>query len=62
MKHNFKEDGFFSIDYDFLYYYNENPTNYVNNYYDSSGNFIVEELIKSNKTAHTMIVENQIII
>lgn len=50
MKHNFKEDGFFSIDYDFLYYYNENPTNYVNNYYDSSGNFVVEELIKSNKT------------
>ncbi len=50
LKHNFKEDGFFSFDYDYLYYYNENPTNYTNNNYDADGNFIDQDLIKSNKT------------
>jgi outer membrane receptor protein involved in Fe transport len=50
LKHNFKEDGFFSIDYDYLYYYNENPTNYENNNYDTNGNFVDQELTKSNKT------------
>lgn len=50
LKHNFKEDGYFSFDYDYLYYYNENPTNYDNNYYDTDGNLIDQELTKSNKT------------
>ena len=50
VKHNFKENGFFSFDYDYLHYENENPTSYVTNYYDSDGNLIDEELTNSDKS------------
>ena len=50
VKHNFKEDGFISADYDYLHYDNENPTNYLNEYYDANGNFLYDEVVKSNKT------------
>ena len=49
VKHNFKKDGYFSIDYDYLHYDNENPTDYTNDYYDAEGNFLYQELIKSSK-------------
>lgn len=50
IKHNFKENAFFSFDFDYLHYENENPTNYVTNYYDSDGNLIDEELTNSDKS------------
>ena len=48
-KHNFKENGYVSVDYDYLTYDNENPNDYVNNYYDGDGNFLFEELTISDK-------------
>jgi len=50
IKHNFKESEYLSIDFDYLYFYNENPTNYSNSFYDENGDFEKEELTKSNKT------------
>ena len=50
IKHNFKENAFFSFDFDYLHYENENPTSYVTNYYDSVGNLIEEELTNSDKS------------
>jgi outer membrane receptor protein involved in Fe transport len=49
LKHNFKENGFISVDYDYLNYDNENPNDYINNYYDGDGNFLYQELTKSDK-------------
>jgi len=49
VKHNFKKDGFVSLDYDYLWYDNENPVEYVNDYYDDSDEFIDQELVKSSK-------------
>jgi outer membrane receptor protein involved in Fe transport len=49
IKHNFKEDGYISADYDYLHYDNENPTNYLNEYYDSDGSFLYDEIVKSDK-------------
>lgn len=49
LKHNFKENEFISIDLDYLYFYNENPTNYTNEFYDGSDNFLKEELTKTSK-------------
>jgi hypothetical protein len=49
IKHNFKEDGYISADYDYLHYENENPTNYLNEYYDADGSFLFDEILKSDK-------------
>ena len=48
-KHNFKEDGYVSADYDYLHYDNQNPTNYLNEFYDSDGSFLYDEIVKSDK-------------
>lgn len=50
LKHNFKEKGYISANFDYLYFYNENPTNYANSYYDGSGSFLKEEFTQANKT------------
>jgi hypothetical protein len=49
IRHNFKEDGYVSADYDYLHYYNENPTNYLNEYYDADGGFLFNEILRSDK-------------
>lgn len=49
IRHDFKEGGFVSADYDYLKYDNENPTDYVNEYYDENGEFLEEELLRSGK-------------
>lgn len=49
-KHNFEENEFFNVDIDYLYFYNENPTDYVNDFYDGQNNFLTQELTKSDKT------------
>lgn len=49
IKHNFKDDGYISADYDYLHYDNDNPTNYFNEYYDADGSFLYDETLKSEK-------------
>ena len=49
IKHNFKKDGYVSADYDYLHYENENPTNYFNEYFDAEGDFLFDEIVKSDK-------------
>jgi hypothetical protein len=49
-KHNFEEEEFFNMDIDYLYFYNENPTDYINDFYDGRDNFLYQELTKSDKT------------
>ena len=34
LKHNFEEDNFISFNMDYLYYKDENPTDYTNNFFD----------------------------
>lgn len=50
VKHNFKTDEYLSVNFDYLYWYNENPTNYSNSFYDENGDLIREELTNSDKT------------
>ncbi|MEM8846049.1 MAG: outer membrane beta-barrel family protein [Bacteroidota bacterium] len=50
LKHNFTENEFVSLDLDYLYYYDENPTDYVNSFFDGENNFLREELTLSDKT------------
>lgn len=50
IKHNFKEEEFFSFDLDYLKYNIENPTTYTNSFFDGNNNFLREELTKSEKT------------
>lgn len=49
LKHNFEEKESISIDLDYLYFFNDNPNDYNDTYYDGDGNFIKEELTKSSK-------------
>ncbi len=49
LKHSFKEKEYISADFDYLYFYNENPNDYINNYNDGDSNFLYEELTKSTK-------------
>ncbi len=59
LRHEFKKDGFINFDVDYLYYYDKNPTNYVNSYFDGNNNFLEEELTNSDKeTPVTVIVGN----
>jgi outer membrane receptor protein involved in Fe transport len=59
LRHDFKKDGFINFDIDYLYYIDENPTNYINSYFDGNNNFLEEELTNSDKeTPATIIVGN----
>ncbi len=49
IKHNFTDDEFISFDVDYLYYDNENPTNYTNSFFDADRDFLNEELLRSGK-------------
>ncbi len=48
-KHNFQKNEFVSLDVDYLYYEFNNPTDYVNDYFDSTGSFDYSELLRSRK-------------
>ncbi|MEO9511368.1 MAG: outer membrane beta-barrel family protein [Flavobacteriaceae bacterium] len=50
LKHDFTDDEYISIDLDYLYYYDENPTDYSNSFFDGENTFLREELTFSNKT------------
>lgn len=49
IKHNFTEDHFLSLDLDYLYYQDKNPTNYDNTFFDEDRNFSYNELSRSDK-------------
>lgn len=48
-QHQFKENETLTFDADYLYYKDNNPNDYVNTYFDGSGNFLLEELTHSGK-------------
>ena len=49
LQHNIKEGESFSIDMNYLWYHDSNPTNYVNNYYNGNGGFLSKENTSSGK-------------
>ncbi|WP_242119943.1 outer membrane beta-barrel family protein [Aestuariivivens sediminicola] len=49
VKHNFGEDEFISMDIDYLYYKDDNPTNYFNTFYDENRAIDREELLRTGK-------------
>ena len=49
LQHNLSAGGEISINADYLYYDNYNPTNYANNYYDGNGKFLFVQNINSSK-------------
>ena len=55
-KHNFKDDQFLSFDLDYLSYNIENPTNYINSFFDGSNNFLREERTTSDKITPINII------
>jgi Outer membrane protein beta-barrel family/Carboxypeptidase regulatory-like domain len=48
-KYNFQKDEFVSLDVDYLFYEFNNPTDYVNDFFDSTGSFTNSELLRSRK-------------
>ncbi|QNA46233.1 outer membrane beta-barrel family protein [Lacibacter sediminis] len=50
LQHNVKAGVEFTINADYLYYYNRNPTDYFNQYYNGSGSFLGDEKTTSGKT------------
>jgi len=50
LKHQFSDQSYISFDVDYLNFYNENPTDYVNTITDGAGQFASEQLIRSDKT------------
>lgn len=49
LKHTFREGETLNVDADFLYYKDNNPTDYLNTYMDGDGNFDFEEQARSGK-------------
>ena len=49
LKHNFAEDKFISFDIDYLYYKDNNPTNYENSFFDENRTFLNTEFLRSGK-------------
>lgn len=49
LQHRFKEDQTLSFDLNYLWYHDNNPTDYVNEYYDAQGDYLFSELTKSTK-------------
>jgi len=56
LKHNFEVEKFINFDVVYLYFYDENPTDYTNSFFDGNDNFLREELTKSDKTTPINIV------
>ena len=48
-QHHFNKDSRLNFDADYLYYYNENPTNYLNTYTNGQGDLLFEETTRSGK-------------
>ncbi|MEP6845760.1 MAG: outer membrane beta-barrel protein [Panacibacter sp.] len=48
-QHTFKPDEKITINADYLYYKDKNPSNYLNDYYDGTGSFLFRENVQSNK-------------
>lgn len=49
LQHTIKPDEIFSANFDYLYYHDNNPVNYLNSYFDGSGVFLWDTKIKSSK-------------
>ncbi|MDT0646302.1 outer membrane beta-barrel family protein [Zunongwangia sp. F260] len=49
IKHNFTEDHFLSLDLDYLYYRDNNPTSYENIFFDGDRNFSNTQFTRSDK-------------
>jgi hypothetical protein len=49
LQHNFTPDQKLSLDADYLYYTDNNPNNYINNYYTGHGTFLYDEQTRSGK-------------
>ncbi len=49
LKHSFDSEHFINIDLDYLYYHDDNPTDYTNKYYSPQNDFLYDEKIKSKK-------------
>lgn len=56
IQHTFRPDETLSFDADYLYYRDNNPNDYVNNYFDGANNFVFEELTRSGKITPLKIV------
>lgn len=50
LTHSLGEEHSLNFDLDYLYYYDENPTDYVNRFFDANNTFVKEELTNSDKT------------
>ena len=48
-QHDFKADEKLTINGDYLYYKDKDPSTYLNNYYDGNKNFLFKENVESNK-------------
>ena len=57
LKHTFKDHNFLSFDIDYLNYNFNNPTNYINSFFDENNQFTNEELLRSGKITpiHTLV-------
>jgi outer membrane receptor for ferrienterochelin and colicin len=49
IKHDFTENQFISMDLDYLYYEFDNPTDYINRFFDGNSMFLRTELLQSRK-------------
>src|SRR4030095_17177185 len=49
LQHTFSEGKLLTFDADFLWYKDNNPTNYKNEYFDGEGNFLYSELTRAHK-------------
>ena len=58
LKHNFDADHFINIDVDYLYYHDNNPTEYTNNFYSSKDSLLQEEKINSKKKRNAIYIAN----
>ncbi|TAL50486.1 MAG: TonB-dependent receptor, partial [Chitinophagaceae bacterium] len=50
LQHNFKPAEKLTVNFDYLDYYDKNPNDYINSYFNAANNFIYDERVKSGKT------------
>lgn len=50
LQHTFKPDEKLTVNFDYLDYYDNNPNDYNNSYFNAYNNFIYDEKVKSSKT------------
>lgn len=60
IQHNTSTGGEISFNTDYLYYYNSNPTDYVNKYYNGQAQFLLAENTKSSKKTIIKILPVQL--